>query len=92
MWLILKSLLNLLQSCFCDMCVCFFFFFFQPGMWDLSSQTKDRTGTPALEAKFQLLDYLGRPCFILQSETGLSRRSIHAFTLQGSVVYLVVIK
>ena len=92
MWLILKSLLNLLQSCFCDVCVCVCVCVLQPGMWDLSSQTKDWTGTPTLEAKFQPLDYLGRPCFILQSETGLSRRSIHAFTLQGSVVYLVVIK
>ena len=43
----LKSLLNLLQYCFCFMC---WQVFFWPGsMWDLSSPTRDQTCTPCIE-------------------------------------------
>ena len=38
----LKSLLNLLQHCFCFM----FWFFWLRGMWDLNSPTRDWTQTP----------------------------------------------
>ena len=38
----LKSLLNLLQYCFCFMLWCFW----SQGMWDLSSPTRDRTHHP----------------------------------------------
>ena len=41
-----RSLLNLLQYCFCFM----FLFFWPKGMWDPSSLTRDQTHTPALEA------------------------------------------
>ena len=41
----LKSLLNLLQYCFCFM---FCFSFLAGGMWDLSSPTWDRTHTLCL--------------------------------------------
>ena len=40
----LKSLLNLLQYCFCFM----FLVFWPQGMWDLSSPTRDQTGTPRI--------------------------------------------
>ena len=40
----LKSLLNLLQYCFCFM----FWFFWSRGMWDLSSPTRDQTRTPCI--------------------------------------------
>ena len=40
----LKSLLNLLQYCFCFM----FWFFWPQGMWDLSSLTGDQTRIPCI--------------------------------------------
>ena len=40
----LKSLLNLLQYCFCFMFWCFW----PRGMWDLSSPTRDRTRRPCI--------------------------------------------
>ena len=39
-----KSLLNLLQYCFCFM----FWFFWPRGMWDLSSPNRDWTRTPCI--------------------------------------------
>ena len=39
-YLFFKSLLNLLQYCFCFM---FFWFFWPRGMWDPSSVTRDQT-------------------------------------------------
>ena len=47
MWTFLKSLLNLLQYCFCFM----FLFFWPRGMWDLSSPTRDRICTPCIERR-----------------------------------------
>ena len=41
----LKSLLNLLQYCFCFM----FWVFWLQGMWDLSSLIRDQTCTPCIE-------------------------------------------
>ena len=41
MWTILKSLLNLLQYCFC-------FVFWPLGMWDLRSPTRDQTRIPCI--------------------------------------------
>ena len=41
-----KSLLNLLQYCFC-----FMFDFWLRSMWDLSSQTRDQTHTPCIEGQ-----------------------------------------
>ena len=38
----LKSLLNLLQCCFCSV----FWFFWPGGLWDLSFLTRDQTHTP----------------------------------------------
>ena len=45
-----KSLLNLLQCCFCFMfvCCCWFFFFWPRGIWDLSSPNKDQTHNPCI--------------------------------------------
>ena len=47
MWTILKSLSNVLQYCFC----LYVLVFWPPGMWDLSSLTRDQTSTLALEGK-----------------------------------------
>ena len=41
-----KSLLNLLQYCFCFMFVCLFVCFWPRGIWDLSSPNKDQTHNP----------------------------------------------
>ena len=45
LWIILKSLLNLLHHCFCFLC---FSFFWPWGMWVFSSLTRDWTHTPCV--------------------------------------------
>ena len=43
-WIILKSLLNLLQHCLCCLCSSFF----HGGMWDPGSPTRDQTHTSCI--------------------------------------------
>ena len=52
----LKSLLNLLQYCFCFT----FWFFLLGGMWDLSSLTRDRTWAPCI-GRWSLHHHSGPP-------------------------------
>ena len=59
---ILKSLLNLLQYCFC-----FIFWFFWPGgMWDLSSPTRNQIHVPCI-GRWSLNHWIARqvPLFVL---------------------------
>ena len=70
MWPFLKSLLNLLQYCFCFIFGGLFFFFLPRGTWDLCSPTRDRTLTPALEGEVLT--------------TGLPRKSLRALLDQHS--------
>ena len=84
----LKSLLNLLQYCFCFM----LWFFGHWGMWDLSSPTRDWTHTPCIGRQTLnhwtarevrslgswgqvTLDYLGRALNLMTSALHKKRRT-----------------
>ena len=66
------SLKNNKKNCLPEIIYWFFFFFFfltgPCGMWDLSSQTRDRTSAPALEAESQPLNCQGDPNLLVLRE------------------------
>ena len=65
------SLKNNKKNCLPEIIYWFFFFFFLTGpcgTWDLSSQTRDRTSAPALEAESQPLNCQGDPNLLVLRE------------------------